>query len=149
MQVMNGILANGMQNFIQYVTLFIRNVDNQLDIMINKGGYSKAYAQSTLDQLNFQQITDLLLYILPACHDSAQSAMLEESVTYFEQAKSEYILAFGLFLSFTLMSSFVAGFVVYRRTKKRLLDIENLLALMPLDLIDQKLKQQVEKYLKY
>lgn len=54
MQVMNGILANGMQNFIQYVTLFIRNVDNQLDIMINKGGYSKAYAQSTLDQLNFQ-----------------------------------------------------------------------------------------------
>ncbi|CDW78798.1 UNKNOWN [Stylonychia lemnae] len=148
-EVFNGVLQNGLASFIQYVTGIIYQIDLKLQNSRKNNYYSKKFASELLSQNSLQQSTDLILYYLPYANDAVQYTIRNESNIYFARAKSEYLLAFGLFMAFVLIGSIIFGLISYRKLKNRLLDLENLLVLMPLEDIEPKHKKQIEKYLKY
>eukprot|EP00347_Sterkiella_histriomuscorum_P009299 403341735 len=149
LSVFDGILQNGLTSFVQYLTQFIYQVDLKLENYARSGTYTKKLAFELLDSIQFQKCSDLILSMLPYANDAAQKTIELESKKYFGNAKSEYIMAFALFITFTTIVGMISGYIIYQRIKKRLLDIENMLVLIPLDILEVKLKQQVEQYLKY
>lgn len=58
-----------------------------------------------------------------------------------------YLLILCVFLSVTTVLVFGIGWFFFRRVKRRILDIQNMLVLLPLAELDPAQRMNIEKYL--
>lgn len=56
-------------------------------------------------------------------------------LNYFDKARSYYMTAFGVYLAVTIVGSAILGSYSYRYSRKMLLEMQNMLILLPLDLL--------------
>ena len=66
---------------------------------------------------NLQDFTDFALYYLKSTMDAIQELAQSTSVAYFDKAKSNYLLSFSLFISFTVLMVVILGSILYIKVK--------------------------------
>ncbi|CDW75262.1 pas domain s-box family protein [Stylonychia lemnae] len=143
-RAMDGILAQGQSNALYQLISFIQQTNINLDSSTRR---NRQFLDSLLYQKRMQEFADLSLYYLKTGFDLIQDILKTTAISYFDLAKQNYILTFGLFMSFTVIISFVLGVIVFRRVKKAILDVQNMLILLPLEELDLQLRQKIEAFL--
>ncbi|CDW87307.1 UNKNOWN [Stylonychia lemnae] len=109
--------------------------------------YAKKQWMVFQSKKRMQDFSDLALYYLKNGFDLIQELLRTTSIRYFDEAKQNYILTFGLFMSFTVVISIILGMIVFKTVKKAILDVQNMLILLPLDELEQQQRQKIESFL--
>ena len=80
-----------------------------------------------------QDLADLTLKYMSKSFNYLQNLVIKVGQSYFDEARSNFLLAFGLFMAFTAILTIIIGVFVFKKTKQSVLDIQNMLVLLPLD----------------
>ena len=94
-----------------------------------------------------QDLSDFVLYFLKQSFNFLQDLVISTGQQYFDTARTNFLLAFGVFMATTVIFVIIIGFVGFRKAKQSVLDIQNMLILMPLDELQPGFRQKIENYL--
>eukprot|EP00347_Sterkiella_histriomuscorum_P015925 403355164 len=141
---LDSILQKGLGNTMYYIIGYIQQMNFNHDSPLSQ---NKQFLNSLLNQQKYHELADFILFYLADSFDFLQQIVIYSGEIYFNQAKQNFMLAFGLFMSVTVILTIFIGTVAYKKTKKSVLDIQNMLVLIPLDKILPEQRQKIEKYL--
>ena len=76
-----------------------------------------------------------------------QEKVLESTRLYFKKMKNTYILIFGMYLGVSMAVLIITVSLIFKKTKKDLLNVNNMLVLLPLSEMTHKERHDIENHL--
>ncbi|CDW84629.1 UNKNOWN [Stylonychia lemnae] len=143
-QALDKLLQNGIGYAMYYIIGYIQQMNLKHDSTLSQ---QQDYLNQLMYQDRFLEISDLSLNYLSKCFDHMQVLIYDTGLAYFDQAKNNFLLAFGLYITMTVVFTTIIGCIVFKRAKQQVLDIQNMLILLPLEDLLPTQRQTIEKYL--
>lgn len=93
------------------------------------------------------EMVDLVVFYMSDSFEAAQAAIETSLENYFSKARVYYLLILCIFVSVTSVLAVIIGLVVFHRVKRSILEIQNILVLLPLQTIEPLQRTVIEKFL--
>eukprot|EP00347_Sterkiella_histriomuscorum_P018940 403343575 len=141
---LDSLLQKGQGNAMYYLIGVIQQLNLNFDGTKQR---DKLFIQTFLNNQKVQDLTDFIFLYLKQSFNEIQDIVRFTATDFFDKARQNYLLAFSLFMSFTVCLTIALGFVLFIKIKRFMLDMQNMLCLIPLDELPQHQRQRIEAYL--
>ena len=124
------MMTKGLSNAMYTLYAFIQQSNINFDA--DAGRRSPSYLRDMLDEGKMSDMTDVVLVHVKAGFMVLANKLIESVEKYFQAQEDKYLIIFGIFISVTAVMSLVLGVLLFRKVKRRILEVQNMLALLPL-----------------
>ena len=90
---------------------------------------------------------DLITYFMHDALFYMDNLITQNALNYFEQLASYYMIIYITYMVVSVIMALIFGLVIFQKLKQQIMTSANILAIMPLEELDQRDRHKIEQFL--
>lgn len=90
---------------------------------------------------------DLITYFMHDALFYMDNLITQNALDYFEQLASYYMIIYITYMVVSVIMALIFGLVIFQKLKQQIMTSANILAIMPLEELDQRDRHKIEQFL--
>jgi hypothetical protein len=94
-----------------------------------------------------RDMIDLITYFMHDALFYMDNLITQNALDYFEQLASYYMIIYITYMVVSVIMALIFGLVIFQKLKQQIMTSANILAIMPLEELDQRDRHKIEQFL--